>query len=174
MTDRSPVLERIQGLMPEAVLEVHSFRGDDTVVVRPDQVADLLGLLRDEPELAFTMLVDVTCVDQLGRREPRFEVVYHLLSLQYGTRLRVKAPVPEENPTLPTATGLFRSADWGEREVAEFFGITFEGHPDPRKLLLYDEFEGYPLRKDYPKRKRQPLVEYRSDACTEIRGRDCR
>lgn len=174
MSQPSTAIDMARIRFPRDIQEHHSFRGDDTLVVRREKVVELLEYLRDEPELAFTMLVDVTCVDHLGRREPRFEVVYHLLSLQHGIRLRVKAPVPEDDPRLPSAAGLFRAADWGEREAAEFFGITFEGHPDPRKLLLYDEFDGFPLRKDYPKTKRHPLVEYRADACTEIRGRDCR
>src|SRR5438876_76098 len=99
----------------------------------------------------------LTAVDYLGRT-PRFEVVYQLYSLSLNHRLRVKVPVPEDDPVVPTASGVWKSANWAEREAWDMFGIRFAGHPDLRRILMYPEFEGHPLRKDYPVDKRQPLV----------------
>jgi len=96
-------------------------------------------------------------VDYLGE-QPRFEMVYHLYSVGRNRRLRVKARVPEEPAEIDTLTELWSSANWMEREVWDMYGIRFKGHPNLRRLLLYEEFEGHPLRKDYPKERRQPLV----------------
>ena len=137
------------------VRETHANHGDATAQVDAGRIADVLRFLRDEAEL--DMLMDVTCVDYLGET-PRFEMVYHLYSLENNERLRVKARVAEERAEISSVTPLYESANWMEREVWDLYGITFDGHPDPRRLLLYEEFEGHPLRKDYPKEKRQPLV----------------
>src|SRR5206468_1510138 len=100
---------------------------------------------------------DETAVDYLGQT-PRFEVVCHLVSLTHGRRLRVKIQVPEEDPVVPSLVPLWKSANWMEREVWDMYGIRFSGHPDLRRILMYEEFVGHPLRKDYPVNKRQPLV----------------
>jgi NADH-quinone oxidoreductase subunit C len=132
-------------------------RGEAVVVVERAEAPRVLRTLRDHPELAFDQLSDLTAVDYLGRT-PRFEVVYQLYSISRNHRLRVKVPVPEDDPTVPTATSVWRSALWAERETWDMFGIRFTGHPDLRRILMYPEFEGHPLRKDYPLMKRQPLV----------------
>ncbi len=118
---------------------------------------ELLRCLRDDPDLEFEMLTDVTAVDYLGR-EPRFEVVYHLYSLSRSHRVRIKARVPEDDCQIDTLVEVWPVANWLEREVWDMYGIRFRGHPDLRRLLLYEEFEGHPLRKDDPKERRQPLV----------------
>jgi NADH-quinone oxidoreductase subunit C len=108
------------------------------------------------------MLADLTAVDYLrypGREDgPRFEVVYHLYSLRHNHRLRVKVRLDEDDAVVPTATSLWPIANWLEREVWDMFGIRFDGHPDLRRLLMYEEFVGHPLRKDYPIDRRQPLI----------------
>jgi len=152
-----PVLRRLLDHLPDAVRSTHADHGDATAVVARERVADVLAFLRDDPELEFEMLSDVCAVDYLPRA-PRFEVVYHLYSLAHNHRIRVKAQVPDDDPVVPTAVPLYASANWMEREVWDLYGIRFEGHPDLRRILLYPEFEGHPLRKDYPKEKRQPLV----------------
>jgi NADH-quinone oxidoreductase subunit C len=145
-----------------AIVETHVHRGDETVVVAPDALADVLRYCRDEPALAFDMLTDLTAVDYLkfpGREDgPRFDVVYQLLSLTHLHRLRVKVRVSEDEAEIPTASTLWPIANWLEREVWDMFGIRFAGHPDLRRLLLYEEFVGHPLRKDYPVNRRQPLI----------------
>jgi NADH-quinone oxidoreductase subunit C len=101
--------------------------------------------------------MDVTAVDH-WKRKPRFEVVYHFFSLEKKLRLRVKVPVGEPDPEVDSLCSLWPSANWYEREVYDMFGIQFAGHPDLRRILMYPEFEGFPLRKDYPIDKRQPLI----------------
>jgi len=101
--------------------------------------------------------MDLSAVDYLGQ-EPRFELVAHLYSLTHNHRLRVKTRVPETDPAVSSLTGLWKAANWLEREVWDMFGIRFSGHPDLRRILLYEGFVGHPLRKDYPVNRRQPLV----------------
>ena len=112
--------------------------------------------LRDDRENAFDLLVDVTAVDYLGRR-PRFEVVYHLYSLEKNHRIRIKVPLEEDDVTIPSVVDVWSGANWLEREAWDLYGIKFDGHPELKRIYLYEEFEGHPLRKDYPKEKRQPL-----------------
>jgi NADH-quinone oxidoreductase subunit C len=159
-------LNRAKEILGAAVTATHSYRGDETLVVDAARIAGVMKSLRDDPELFMNFLVDITAVDYLGR-EPRFEVVYHLRSFKTGARLRVKAPLadPEDgsNPALDTVVPLWASANWFEREVWDLYGIKFNGHPDLRRILMYEEFVGHPLRKDYPKEKRQPLVRRPAD-----------
>jgi len=132
-------------------------RGQAVVMAARDGIEKALSALRDDATTACDLLADVTAVDYLGRT-PRFEVVYQLCSLSQRHRLRVKVPVDVPDPWVPTASGLWRSALWAEREVWDMFGIRFDGHPDLRRILMYPEFEGSPLRKDYELARRQPLV----------------
>ena len=153
----SKVLRRLLAGCGAAVQATHAQHGDATAIVDKDRLVEVMRFLRDDPELAFDMLSDLTCVDYLGQ-EPRFEMVYHLYSLAKNHRLRVKARVPEQPCEIDTLCPLWASANWMEREVWDLYGVRFTGHPDPRRILLYEEFEGHPLRKDYPKERRQPLV----------------
>ncbi len=139
------------------LLETFSAHGEDTVVVDRDRAIEILARLRDDPQFAFKLLLDVTVVDWIDRN-PRFEVVYHLRSITLGHWMRLKIRVAEPNPWVHTAAKLWNSADWLERECYDMFGIHFEGHPDLRRILMYDSFEGHPLRKDYPVGRRQPIV----------------
>ena len=145
-----------------AVVQTHDQHGDQTVVVRRESLIPILRHCRETPALAFDMLTDLTAVDYLtfpGREDgPRFEVVYHLSSLTRNHRLRVKVRVEEDDAVVPTAVSLWPIANWLEREVWDMFGVRFDGHPDLRRLLLYEEFVGHPLRKDYPINRRQPLI----------------
>lgn len=153
----SPILKRIVDGFGDKVLSTHEFRGDATAIVDRTALIDVCKLLRDDPELAFDFLMDVTAVDYIGR-VPRFEVVYHFYSLAKNHRVRIKVPVEDGDPKLPSVVSLWPSADWLERETWDMYGIRFEGHPNLKRIYLYEEFEGHPLRKDYPKEKRQPLI----------------
>ncbi len=153
----SPALRALLDAMPDAVLGTHAQHGDSTAIVDAARIVEVMRFLRDTPDIEFDMLTDVTAVDYLGE-QPRFEMVYHLYSVGKNRRLRVKARVEEEAAEIDTLCELWSSANWMEREVWDMYGIRFKGHPDLRRLLLYEEFEGHPLRKDYPKEKRQPLV----------------
>jgi NADH-quinone oxidoreductase subunit C len=160
--DGRAILERLRECFGELIVEAHDFRGDHTVVVKRSAIFDVLRFCRDDPALRFEVLMDLTAVDYLtypGREDgPRFEVVYHLYSLTHNHRLRLKVRVEEEDAVVSTATSLWPVANWFEREVWDMFGIRFAGHPDLRRLLMYEEFQGHPLRKDYPVKKRQPLI----------------
>jgi NADH-quinone oxidoreductase subunit C len=114
-----------------------------------DDVRVVMRALKDRPELAFTFLSELTAVD-FWPKEPRFEVVYVLVSLEQQARVRVKVKLDGSDARVATVSGIWPAANWLEREVWDLFGIQFEGHPDPRRLLMPDDWEGYPLRKDYP------------------------
>jgi NADH-quinone oxidoreductase subunit C len=157
----SAVLARLLEGAPGAVLDTHAKCGDATAVLDGARLVEAMRLLRDDPATAFDMLMDLTAVDYLrypDRSGPRFEVVYHLYSLAKGHRLRVKVGVDASRCEIDSLVELWPAANWMEREVWDLYGIRFRGHPDLRRLLLYEEFEGHPLRKDYPKERRQPLV----------------
>jgi NADH-quinone oxidoreductase subunit C len=158
MTDfGSSAIRRLQESCGDAVVATHAQHGDATVVIVRARLLELLRFVRDDSECGFEMLTDLTVVDRL-RREPRFEVVYHFYSVAKNQRVRLKVGVPEGDPVVASATELYPSANWMEREAFDLYGIRFDGHPDLRRILLYEEFEGHPLRKDYPKMKRQPLI----------------
>jgi NADH-quinone oxidoreductase subunit C len=118
--------------------------------------------LRNDPGLQFDMLVDVTAVDWVDQRPERFEVVYHLMNTDTFQRLRVKVPVSEDRPEVASMSGIWLSALFLEREVWDMMGIKFIGHPDLRRILMYDEFIGHPLRKDYPLQAKQPRIPLRA------------
>jgi len=157
------LVDLIKQKFPADVLETHSQRGDETVVVYAARWKDVARFLRDEPRADMSMLTDLTAVD-FPDRSPRFEVVAHFYSLAKGHRLRLKARVGDSdggNAEIETLSDLWASANWAERECWDMFGVRFAGHPDLRRILLYPEFEGHPLRKDYPAERIQPLVPYR-------------
>jgi len=151
------ILERLRERFPNDVLGIDRYRGDACATLRPEAVADVCRFAKDDATLLFDLPLDVTAVDYIGQ-EPRFEVVYHLYSTKHHHRLRLKARVPHSDPTISSVTPVWVGANWLERETYDMYGIRFRGHPDLRRIYLYDEFEGHPLRKDYPKEKRQPLI----------------
>ncbi len=157
-------LEKVQEKFASEIIESHSFRGDDTVLVKPQALRAVAVFLKDTPELDFDYLMDLTSVDYLffagGRiqKDYRFEVVIHFYSLKHNHRIRIKVPVAENNPEIDTLSDLWPSANWYEREVWDMFGIRFAGHPNLKRILMYEEFQGHALRKDYNFNKRQPLI----------------
>jgi len=136
------IAERVRTSFPDVVVA----RDEASVIVGRDELLRALGAFRDDPELGLDFLSSVTANDRPGR-DPRFWVVYELASTDHHHRLRVKVGVSEEDPHVPSVTGLFPTADWYERETYDFFGIVFDGHPDLRRILLPDDWEGWPLRK---------------------------
>jgi NADH-quinone oxidoreductase subunit C len=120
-----------------------------TLYVRADDVLRVLETLRDQPQLKFELLSEMTATD-VWPREPRFELIYILVSIEHRRRVRLKVRLPGQDPHVPTATGIWPAANWLEREVWDLFGIAFDGHPDPRRLLMPEDWEGFPARKDYP------------------------
>ena len=186
MTLIESVIERF----PDGVSASYTYRGDATVVVRPDALLEIARFLKEDPAFSMNFLVDVTAVDystfgkgpapaffassgvtvspglQIPDQDPwpgppeaaRFVVVYHFYSREHKHRLRLVVPVEEAEPGLDSLTSLWAGADWLEREVWDMFGIRFQGHPNLKRILMYEEFKGHPLRKDYPVNKRQPLI----------------
>ena len=143
------VVEALRAALPDAVEGAAEFRGEVTVIVGRERVLEVLAYLRDQATPRFAFLTDLTAVDRLPA-EPRFEVVYLLTSLDPPARLRVKSRLAGGDPVVPTATVLWPAADWLEREVYDFFGIQFAGHPNLTRILMPDDWEGHPLRKDFP------------------------
>jgi len=157
------LIDLVKKSFPEAVLETHAQHGDETIVVDATAWHDVARFLKSNSAADMSMLMDLTAVDYPDR-DPRFEVVAHYYSLAKGHRLRVKARIGNplgENARIRSLADLWGSANWMERECWDMFGVVFEGHPDLRRILLYPEFEGHPLRKDYDAHRIQPLVPYR-------------
>ncbi len=159
------VLETLKEKFGDAIVETHSEFGDDTAVVRPERWKEICRFLRDDPSTAFDMFIDLCAVDYPDRA-PRFEVVLHLYSVGKKHRVRLKSRVGDaegEGAEIDTVADIWIGANWFERETYDLMGISFKGHPDLRRILMYPEFEGHPLRKDYPANKTQPLVPYRTE-----------
>ncbi len=146
---KNPVVQKLKGWAARAVAEVIEFRGETTVVVPPSHLVRVAEYLATEPSLAFTFLSDITAVDRFPI-EPRFELNYQLLSLDLRQRLRLRVRVPGNEPVVASVIPVWPTANWHERENFDLFGIRFEGHPDLTRILLPDDWEGHPLRKDYP------------------------
>ena len=150
-------LKKLGEKFGDAVLSTHSNFGDDTALVRRERIVEICAFLRDDPDCLFDFAMDLTGVDYLGET-PRFEVVYHLYSLKKKHRVRIKARLPEEDPTIDSVIPVWAGINWYEREAYDMYGIIFRGHPNLKRILLYEGFAGHPLRKDYPKARRQPTV----------------
>jgi NADH-quinone oxidoreductase subunit C len=158
------VVARLEQHFGARILERSDFRGDDTVVVAPSTWREVAAFLKTDAETSMSQFIDITAVDYPEREPalPRFDVILHLRSLEKGHRITLKTRL-RDGEELDSLTSLWRGADWTEREVFDMFGIRFRGHPDLRRILMYDEFEGHPLRKDYPIERVQPLVPYRTE-----------
>ena len=142
--DVQALADRLRQRFPDVV----TARGEVTVVVDPEEVTAALTYLRDEKALAFGWLADCSATDWPGR-DPRFWIAYHLFSMEHGHRVRVKAGLGPDEPHIESVTSLFPTANWLEREVFDMYGVSFDGHPDLRRILMPDDWDGHPLRKDY-------------------------
>jgi NADH-quinone oxidoreductase subunit C len=147
--EQSPTIAKIRSWRPGAVEGVISFRGELTLLVPREHLRPLAEFLAGDTHLAFTYLSDVTAVDRFPI-EPRFELNYHLLSISRRDFLRLRVCMPGESPAIETVVPVWPTANWHEREIFDLFGIRFEGHPNLRRILMPEDWEGYPLRKDYP------------------------
>ena len=199
----SPLMRRVTEVLGGRIVEHRSFRGDDRIHVAREQIVEVGQILRDDAELAFDLLLDVTAIDYFGQPDdfertprvwdqdrpvlhrqparrhelvlpprgphPRFAVVYHLTSTTRLHRLRIKCRVPEDDPTIASLTPVWPGANWLERETYDLYGIQFIGHPDLRRIYLYEEFVGHPLRKDYGKWDEQPIQPYVGPGAKEPR-----
>ena len=143
------VVERLRGWSPNAISEVIEFRGETTIVVPRNVLRDLAERCRADKELQFNLLSDAICVDRYPL-EPRFEVNYHLVSIPRRERLRLQVRLSSDDPVVDSLVPVWPGANWLEREIFDLMGIRFNEHPDLRRILMPEDWEGYPLRKDYP------------------------
>ncbi len=158
MSEANSNLQYIQAKLGAKVLETLQSQGDEIVLLDRAGLRESFRVFKEDSKLSYDFLSDITAVDYWQKKELRFEVVYQMTSLKKRQRLRVRVPVPENDAAVESLTPLWRGADFLEREVWDLFGIRFIGHPDLRRILLYEEFQGHPLRKDYPVNLCQPLV----------------
>jgi len=176
------VLEALTAKFPGEVVRTATAHTDDIAWIKRESLVTVATWLKTDPAMAFDAPVFATCIDWLdwhpaGRppsehwneSKPRFTVCYQLRSSTHKHRVRIEVELPEHDPRLPSLAGLWPAFDWQERETFDMYGIHFDGHPDLRRIYLYEEFVGYPLRKDYPKEKRQPLVR-RDDLIMAVPG----
>jgi NADH-quinone oxidoreductase subunit C len=136
--------------MGDAIEKVEVDRGELTLHIVPDRIADVCQVMRDDPALRFELCSSVSGADYLHRDERRLHTVYQLTSMTYRRRIRLEAAVPATDPHLPSVTSVYPTADWQERETYDMFGIVFDGHPNLTRILMPDDWEGFPQRKDYP------------------------
>ena len=149
MTHIEKTVAALKEKFGDAIEQVVEFRGETTVIVKRDVVIEVLRGLKESPDLHYTFLANLTAYDDWPE-EPRFKVIYQLREMSGPVNLRVKTYVHGDEAQLPTASGVYLNANWHEREVYDMFGITFTGHPDLRRILMPADWEGHPLRKDYP------------------------
>jgi NADH-quinone oxidoreductase subunit C len=177
------LVDLVREKFPEAVTASHSHRGDEVVTIKRENIVEVIAYLRNDPQTDLKLLRQIAAIDLLTYKsemtgggalasieaptyalqnkpkvEPRFYVSYNLYSVTRHHALRVRVELRSDDVKVPTITSLYRTADWWERYTYDMFGIEFTGHPNLQRLLLYPEFQGHPLRKDYPVRKRQMLV----------------
>lgn len=151
--DPLQIAKMIEEKFAGQVVGTETYVGQVGVMLRKDKIKDICLFLRDEPSLKMDHLSDLTAVDfsrYPGDTGPRFEVVYNLISTEHHHRIRLKVRVPEEDPRIDSVSSIWQTANWHERETYDLMGITFEGHPDLRRILLPEDWEGHPLRKEYP------------------------
>jgi len=161
-------LSELQTRFGDKIEAIHTQHGDATAVVKREAINEVLAWLRDDAATLFDLFLDLTAVDYI-RKQPRFEVVIHLVSIPFRHRIRVKVRLEEDDPVMPTITPVYPASNWFERECWDLYGIRFDGHPDLRRMFLQESFIGHPLRKDYPIAARQPLVTLRKP---EVRRND--
>jgi len=162
-------LNELQERFGAEIEDIAVLHGQAAAVVKRDALNEVLTYLRDGERTLFDLFLDLTGVDYI-RRQPRFEVVIHLVSIPLLHRIRLKVRLDEDDLVMPTITPVYPSADWFERECYDLYGVRFQGHPNLKRILLYEGFVGHPLRKDYSITNRQPIVEQRKP---EVRRSDC-
>jgi NADH-quinone oxidoreductase subunit C len=143
------IIDKLKARFGEQNIEASEFRSELTIVVPKDRIVEICRFLKDDPDLKFDFLIDLCGID-MNTPVKRFGVIYNLYSLTSKYRLRLKTFTEEQEPKVPTVTGVWGTANWHERESFDMFGIVFEGHPDLRRVYMPEDFEYYPLRKDFP------------------------
>ncbi len=143
------IAEKIKDKFLQEILDISQFRDQVSVTIKRDKIIDICRYLYEDPDIRMDFLSDLCGVDY-PERKPRFEMVYNLCSLKHGHRIRIKALIPVDNPSIDSVVSIWSGANWHEREACDMFGIVFNGHPDLRRILMPEEWNGFPLRKNYP------------------------
>lgn len=169
MLDDKITVRVLKEKFSDSIIKADDFRGNLSVTIKRDSLIPVCETLKNNSELAYDLLLDVCGVDYLGKKEERFDIVYHLYSIDKKHRVRLKVPLNENNPEIETVSKLWNSANWFERETYEMFGIRFKGHPNLTRLLTHDQFKGYPLRKDYDPAQRHKCTGVREYLKEEFR-----
>jgi NADH-quinone oxidoreductase subunit C len=143
------IAEKIKDKFLREILDINQFRDQVSVTIKRDKIIDICRYLYEDPDIRMDFLSDLCGVDY-PERKSRFEIVYNLCSLKHGHRIRIKALIPEDNPSIDSVVSIWSGANWHEREACDMFGIVFNGHPDLRRILMPEEWNGFPLRKNYP------------------------
>jgi len=151
----------VKALQKQYTASVEEFRGEVHVFITILQIVDALTLLHDKYE--FELLSALTATDYYPQQNPRFHMIYQLSSLAKNITLQIRVPVDGDKLNVPTVSGIYDVANWREREVADMFGITFDGHPDPRRILMPEDTDGHPLRKDFPLGYEEPQFTFNFD-----------
>lgn len=154
------LLSTLKSKFPDGVMDTQITQNDAVAIVKRENYFDIVKFLKEDPDILMDHFIDLTCVDW-PEKEDRFEVVLHLRSMTHNHRIRIKTFASADAPTVSSLTPLYKGANWFEREAYDMYGVKFEGHPDLRRILLWESFEGHPLRKDYPKEKRQCPISFR-------------
>jgi NADH-quinone oxidoreductase subunit C len=168
------LLDRLREKFGDDVLETSSQHGDEVAVIRTSRWRDAAEFLKNDARCACDYFVDLSVIDQCDPRtddlemDNRFEVFLIVYSTTKKHRIRIKARTSGETPSVPSLASVYNGCNWAEREAWDMYGVRFEGHPDLRRILMYDEFVGHPLRKEYPANRSQPLVEYRKDTFDKL------
>lgn len=157
----SKFLNLLQSKLSSQILTSELSLGDVVINVKQEHLHDFLKILKIDSQLKFNIFLSVTCVDWMDKKDERFEIVYHLLSTSNNIRVRIKSFIPESKPEVESACDLWSGANFMEREVFDMYGIKFRNHPNLRRILMYEEFVGHPLRKDYPLQGKQPRIKLR-------------
>ncbi|UCG77353.1 MAG: NADH-quinone oxidoreductase subunit C [Nitrospirota bacterium] len=144
------VAEILREKYPDEIIDTSEFRGQVSVTIKKEKALDIFRFLHDDPSLSFDYLSDLCGLDNLGKKDSRFAVVYHLYSMEHRHMIRIKVAVSEDDCAVDSVVPVWIGADWHERECYDMFGIEFKGHPDLRRILMPEDWEGHPLRKDYP------------------------
>jgi NADH-quinone oxidoreductase subunit C len=154
--------DKLQKLYSDRIIEMYVFRGDLNVVVRPNDILEICRFLKTDPDLKYNFLSCITAADYLGLREKRFDVVYMLFSIPNHYRVIIKTRI-DETEEIPTLTSLWSTANWQEREIFDMFGLRFAGHPNLKRILMDDDWVGYPQRKDFPVTYEVPNFNFNKD-----------
>lgn len=179
-------VEQLKQNFSEDVLHVKEFRGETTVIVNPESIQIVMEFLRNTPGLVYNFLSDISAADYYpndygeengydGTEHPfrpeRYGISYHIYSMLYNRRLRIKVFAMEEDPTIPTVVNVWPAANWLEREIMDLMGVNFSGHPDPRRLLLPDDWDGHPHRRDYPLGKETVAFSFNAEEIYKFKPR---